>query len=326
MPDLNPVTLGAHVIGAAFVAGQPTYALADGRVVIGERGDDLKTSQAHADAILAAIPAPDGKSLVTTGDDGRVMRTDARGVSTLVAEKKGKWVDQVACGPQGAVAFAAGRTAWVALADGQLLEFAHEKAVGGVAFLPKGLRLATATTDKARLLWVTAKGAPVDLDWKGAHTGVSASPDGRFLVTTMQEPALHGWRIEDGKHMRMTGYPTKVKSISWSAKGKFLATSGANAAILWPFSAKDGPMGKPPLQLGMMAEIVTRVACHPTEDVVAIGYDHGLILAVRFADQAEVALRRPSADGISALAWDVDGGRLAFGTEGGEGGLIDIRT
>ncbi len=62
----------------------------------------------------------------------------------------------------------------------------------------------------------------------------------------MQENALHGWQIADGSDMRMSGYPAKTRSIAWTAKGRYLATSGANAAILWPFHFKDGPMGKEP--------------------------------------------------------------------------------
>ncbi len=325
MPTIAPASFDAHVIGTTFLGDKPLFALADGRVAIGADGDQTML-QPHADAILAFATALDGKSVLTSGDDGRVNAIAADGSVRLVAEKKSKWIDQLASGPQGAVAFAAGRTAWVGLSDGQVLEFPHEKAVGAVGFLPKGLRLTTATTDKARILWVTAQGAPVELDWKGAHTGITTSPDGRFLVTTMQEPALHGWRIEDGKHMRMTGYPSKVKSISWSAKGKYLATSGASAAILWPFVAKDGPMGKAPLQLGAVDQLVTRVACHPSEEVVAIGYDNGMILAVRFADQAEVVLRTPFRSPITALAWNADGSRLAFGSETGEAGVIDIRS
>jgi WD40 repeat protein len=324
LPSLTPVSFGAHVVGAGFLPETPFFALADGRLVVGATAADQVTTQAHGDAILAVAASADGKSVVTVGDDGKVVRYGA-GRMTLVAEKKNKWIDQVAIGPQEAVAFASGRTAWVALADGSVVEFPHEKAVGGVAFLPKGLRLVTATTDKARLLWVNAKGNPVDLPWKGAHTGITVSPDGRFVVTTMQEPALHGWRVEDVKHMRMTGYPGKVKSVSWSAKGKYLATSGATAAILWPFATKDGPMGKAPLQLGATAQTVVRVACHPSEEIVAIGYDDGLIIAARFSDNAEVLLRHPGQDPVSALAWDREGGRLAFGTEGGAAGVIDIR-
>ena len=47
-------------------------------------------------------------------------------------------------------------------------------------------------------------------------------------------------------------------------------------------------------------------------------------MAVRFADQEEALLRRQGGGAVSALAWDADGGRLAFGTEEGAAGVIDI--
>jgi len=324
MPTLLPHDLDAHVVASGFLGEAVVQALGDGRVVIRD-GETARVVEAHDGGLLAVRFSADGRSLVSSGDDGRVVRITADGPVEVLFEKTGKWLDQLAEGPGGAIACAAGRTAWVRLVTGEVKEFAHEKAVGGVCFLPKGLRLATATTDKAMLHWVTAAGAPVDMPWKGAHTGITTSPDGKFLVTTMQEPALHGWRIDDMKHMRMTGYPSKVKSISWSAKGRFLATSGANAAILWPFLTKDGPMGKNPLQLGPRDRIVTQVACHPSEDVVAIGYDDGMILAVRFGDAAEVLLRKPGAAPLSGLAWDRAGVRVAYGAETGEAGVIDIR-
>lgn len=324
MPTIDPRSFQSYVVACGFLGEAAVFALGDGRVVIVD-GATENPVVAHDGGVLAARLGADGRSLLTSGDDGRVARTGVDGSVETLFEKKGKWLDQLAEGPHGAVATASGRVAWVRLADATVVEFAHDKAVGGVAFLPKGLRLATATVDKAMLHWVTAKGAAVELPWKGAHTAVTASPDGRFLVTTMQEPALHGWRIDDMKHMRMTGYPTKVKSISWSAKGRFLATSGANAAILWPFLSKDGPMGKAPLELGPRDRVVAAVACHPSEDVVAIGYDDGMITAVRFGDAAEVLLRKPDGGPITALAWDGAGVRVGFGAESGEAGTIDIR-
>ena len=146
----------------------------------------------------------------------------------------------------------------------------------------------------------------------------------------MQENALHGWKLEgkpgaENRHMRMSGYPAKVKSLSWSAKGRWLASSGAPAAILWPFQGKDGPMGKAPLELGTRGnQIVTAVACHPGEDVVAIGYGDGMVLAARFADAKEVLLRRPGKGAISSMAWSGDGRRLAFGSEAGDCGVVDL--
>ena len=150
-----------------------------------------------------------------------------------------------------------------------------------------------------------------------ATTAVTVSPDGASVVTSMQEAALHGWRLRDGQHMRMSGYPVKVRCLSWSAKGRFLCTSGAQASICWPFHYKDGPMGKRPLELGPRQEMVTSVAAHPFEEIAAIGYEDGMILLVRFADGEEVLLRRAGAAPVSALGWEASGLELAFGTEAG---------
>ena len=143
-------------------------------------------------------------------------------------------------------------------------------------------------------------------------------------MTVMQENALHGWRIEDAQDLRMSGYVSKPKSLAWSLKGRWLASSGANAAILWPFLTKDGPVNKRPLELGARQVPVTRVACHPREDVVAIGYRDGALLLARVADRQEAQLRPGGEGPISALAFDAPGARLAFGGEDGAAGVIDL--
>ena len=124
------------------------------------------------------------------------------------------------------------------------------------------------------------EGAPQTLEWKGAHLDATFSPDGRFLVTSMQENVLHGWRLQDSRHMRMTGYPAKTRSLSWSHDGAWLATSGADAAVVWPFKDKDGPMGKAPRECGVREARATMVAFHPKALVVAIGYADGAVLLV----------------------------------------------
>jgi hypothetical protein len=78
------------------------------------------------------------------------------------------------------------------------------------------------------------------------------------------------------------------------------------------------------MQLGAREVAVTSVACHPREEVVAVGYQDGMVLAVRFANAEEALLRKPGGGPISALAWDRSGRRLAVGTEKGTAGLVDI--
>ena len=51
--------------------------------------------------------------------------------------------------------------------------------------------------------------------------------------------------------------------------------------------------------------------------VVAIGYTDGLILLCRLADGAEILVRKPDDSAVSALCWEPQGARLAYGLESG---------
>lgn len=327
MPSVAPFDIEGHVLKAAFLGDKPVFAAAAGRVHMLEGGE--RVTEVHQ-GLLACVKDEATGSLITGGEDGKVKRVSADGAITDVAEIPRKWISVVAPGPQGAVAYADGKTAYVRLADGSTREFTEQRTVEGLGFAPKGLRIAAARYNGVTLHWVGTSGSPVDLEWKGAHNMVTFSPDGRFLVTSMQENALHGWKLDgkqagEARHMRMTGYPAKIKSLSWSPKGKWLASSGAPAAIVWPFSSKDGPMGKAPLELGTRANImVTEVAFHPLEEVLAIGFIDGMILAVRVADTKEALLRRPGKGAITSMGWSGDGKRLAFASEAGDCGVIDI--
>jgi WD40 repeat protein len=140
----------------------------------------------------------------------------------------------------------------------------------------------------------------------------------------MQEPMLHGWRLADRQHMRMSGYSARVISFGWTMGGRWLATSGSNQIILWPFQTKDGPMGKQPRLLAAAEPRVEVVACHPRQDIVAAGYADGMVLIVRIEDGAEILAKKPGDAPVTALAWSGDGTLLCFGAESGEAGIIDL--
>jgi len=66
------------------------------------------------------------------------------------------------------------------------------------------------------------------------------------------------------------------------------------------------------------------VACHPQKEVTAVGCEDGLVLLVRMTDGAEVLARRAGGVPVSALAWNANGTAIAFGTEDGEAGIVDL--
>jgi len=319
--DIEPSELG-HIEKAGFLGDVPVFAGVTGKIALLE--GRLTVIDVH-DGLLSAAVSRERTMLVSGGEDGRVCQTDASGKVEPIAEQSGWWIDTIACGPAGSVAFAAGRKAIVCVPGKENKHLECERSIEGLAFAPKGMRLAFARYNGVDLNWVNTANLPQFLEWNGAHTGVIFSPDGKYVVSMMQENALHGWRLADNKHMRMSGYPAKVKSLSFSAKGNWLASSGASAAIVWPFSGKDGPMGKAPKELSAMgSNLVSQVACHPSDDVVAIGYADGMVMAVRIEDAKEALLKRAGDGAISTLCWDASGTRIAYGSEAGEAGIIDI--
>lgn len=325
LDNVAPLALGEPVVAAAFLDDAPVFVLANGELHFGEGAEGRRLPAHPGAAILAA--ASDGRHIVTGGDDGRVVLMDASGVMETIGDEKGKWIDAAAL-RDGAAAWSAGKLVRVRSAKGETKTLDIPSTSRGLAFFPKGYRLAIAHYNGATL-WFPNAGKPETLAWAGSHLDATVSPDGRFLVTSMQENALHGWRVADAKNMRMAGYPGKTRSFSWSHDGKWLATSGADACIVWPFSGKDGPMGQAPRECGVRANTpVTRVAFHPGALVVAIGFDDGLIMLARLTDGSELLARRPVENAeqarISALAWDAKGARLAFGAENGDAGVLTL--
>jgi WD40 repeat protein len=321
--QVRAVTLGAPATAAHWLGDVVAFVGAEETITLVSASGETSPVEQHGGAILCAVS--DGRRLVTGGDDGKVVALDASGtIEKLATDTKRRWIDSVALHPEGAVAWSAGKTAFVQAPKAEVKSLDVSSTVGGLAFAPKGLRVAIAHYNGVTLWFPNMAAKPESLEWAGSHLGVTFSPDNRFLVTAMHEPSLHGWRLADARHMRMTGYPGRVRSLSWAAGGKALATSGADSVIVWPFAAKDGPMGKEPAMLAPLKARVSAVACHPRQDILAAGYSDGTILMVRMSDGAEILVRRNGKGSVAALAWNAKGTTLAFASEDGDAGLLDV--
>jgi WD40 repeat protein len=320
---VRPLALGMAVIAVHFLGDRAAFVGAEESVALVDADGGISRVAVHGGGILCV--ASDGTRLVMGGDDGRLVALDKNGETALLAtDAKRRWIDNVALHPDGAVAWSAGKTAFVRSGKTEDKSFEVPSTVGGLAFAPKGVRLAIAHYNGVSLWFPNMAANAEILEWAGSHLGVVFSPDNKFLVTAMHEPALHGWRLADHRHMRMTGYPGRVRSMSWSAGGKALATSGADSVIMWPFASKDGPMGKEPAMFAPLQARVSMVACHPKQDILATGYSDGTILMVRMTDGAEILVRRNGTAAVSALAWNPKGTLLAFAAEDGDGGLLEL--
>jgi WD40 repeat protein len=315
----------AYVTAAHFDrTGRAAFALGDGTV----RFESGESVQAHDGAVLAACLPPQGEGLLTGGDDGRVVLSTPAGAQEI-ASLPGKWIESVAASAEsGLIAFAAGRELHVRdPADPAFARvFAHEKSAADIAFDPKGRRIAVATYGGVWLWYARiADQKPVILKWAGSHIATCWSPDGKFLVSAMQENQLHGWRVADEKNMRMGGYPSKVRSLAFMSKGALMATSGANGAVCWPFAGATGPMGKQAAEIGYdEAAMTTRIAARLDRTWLTAGLDDGRVWAADVTGERLVPLKSEKGAAISALAMSPDATRVAWGDEDGNAGVAEI--
>lgn len=320
-----PVEAGAHVTAVVWLGTTAAFALGDGSVLLAGEGEAKRTT-AHADASIL-VAAGDGKRLLTGGDDGRIVETRADGaVKELAKDERGRWIDALAARADGAFVWSVGKQVTARDAKGRASVWEGPSSARGLAFAPKGYRVAAAHYNGVSL-WYPGTESPIDvLEWKGSHLDVTWSKDGRFVVTSMQENTLHGWTVPGKQHMRMSGYPSKTRSMQWSGDGLWLATSGADAIIVWPFQGERGPMGKAPREAGVRPAKVSCVAFHPKAMVVAGGYDDGCVLLCRLTDASELLVRRAEKDvgPVTAMAWSADGRKLAFGTAEGSAGILTL--
>ncbi|MFY8164080.1 MAG: WD40 repeat domain-containing protein [Brevundimonas sp.] len=315
----------AQITAIVFDNDGAIFALGDGSV----RFEGGEFSAAHDGAILCAVAHPSGNGAITGGDDGRLIwhrRTDA---GVLATSAKCQWIDAVdASAESGLIAFAAGKILTVLDAKdaGFRRDFQHERTVSGVAFEPRGRRIATSTYGGAALWFARiAEQKPTLLKWAGSHTAVTFSPDGAFVVTAMQDSQLHGWRLKDQKNMRMGGYPSKVRAFSFLSSGQLLATSGAQGAVLWPFVGSNGPMGREATEIGFdEGSLVALVASQPKHGVLAAGLNDGRVWLADPAGQGLNFLKAERGAPITALAMSPDATRVAWADEDGNAGVSTL--
>lgn len=336
--------LDAVVVSCVWVGKRLAICDGEGRITwIDPELPRIEPQPGHEGAVLAAAAIGDSDALITGGDDGRLIRHAADGERRVLAHFPGRWIEHLALSPVLGLGIAAVDKEAIVfdLRTGAIVrQFAQPSSIGGLALDPKGRRAAVAHYGGVTLWWLGIEGGnPRRLDWQGSHLAVTWSTDGRFVVSAMQEAMLHGWRLGDGADMRMSGYSVKMRAFAWSVKGRWLATGGAPQAVCWPFAGHDGPMGRHPLQRGTHglspgrsidgsdsgdhAPLVARVAFHPKEDILAVGYDDGCVELIRLADGSSLAAVAPDGEAVSDLVWNRGGSLLACGSESGR--IVVIR-
>lgn len=317
--SIRKIEAGSSVDRIHFLDDVAAFVLGNGDLLLGAETSEPSIVSLFEGALLASAAC--GGRLIAGGDDGRIVEFSlVQGPSVVATDSKRRWIDHVSVDASGAVAWAAGKHAFLREPNGEVQQVDLPSSVGGLALTPH--RLGIAHYNGVTLHERGTKRSTKTLTFDGMHTEISFHPDGDFLVTRMRDPALHAWCLREGGEHVMEGYSAAVRSISWSSSGHWLATSGARYLALWPVRQAQNPLSNVPVLLAGYRAISTMVACHPSQPVVAVGYEDGAVLLIRIEDEAEILLKNAAKSPVSALLWKQDGSQLAIGCEDGTGRVI----
>ena len=249
----------------------------------------------------------------------RWSRPTPRAKADVIAtDAKHRWIDHVALGPDGAVAWSAGKTAFVRTAKASCATFEAPSTVGGLAFAAE--RLSPRDRPLQRRHAVVSQCAQArrrkSSNGRARISASTVSPDGRFLVTTMQEPMLHGWRLADRKHMRMSGY-ARARALARLDRRRRLARHvGRDAAHPLAVPGQGRPDGQAAARAGAV-RASRRGRRLPSQagrsSPPAMPTAWCCWCASRTAPRSW--RKKPGDAPVTALAWSADGMLLAFGTE-----------
>ena len=310
----------APVTGAVSLDDAVAVGFGDGTIRFFRPGIAHTTVTAHAGVVLCM--AADGQNIVTGGDDGKFLRISTDGQIKELANFGTQWVNCVAASNR-KYACSSGKIAyvWSNEQKKRSFSFEHVSTVGGLAFDFKAKRLAAAHYGGATIWesnqrkWKSSK-----LIWKGSHGAISFSPDGKYVITAMQENAVHGWRLRDKADLAMPGYPAKIKSFAWVGETPYLVTSGADEAICWPFDGKDGPLGRNPICVAEGSkQIATCVQSLSRENAVFTGFQNGAVILAEIDESKEaIPIRGSSGAAVTGIALTKSLSYILIGDESGQ--------
>ena len=69
---------------------------------------------------------------------------------------------------------------------------------------------------------------------------------------------------------------------------------------------------------------VNCVACHPRQSLIATGYTNGAVVLCQPGSDQGMFIKGSGGGAVNGLAWSGDGSRLAFGTQSGVFGWVEL--
>jgi WD40 repeat protein len=307
-------------VAAASVAGPVTlFDVVSGNV--------RHTLSGHGFGTTAVAWRPDGKILASSGQDGKVrFWNPVSGQEVATLDGGAAWVENLAWGPKGDfLVSGAGKKLRLWDADGKLAKSYPDSlsTISAIAWSPRGKEFVAAGYGGVTFFRPDADRPVNQFAWKSSLLAIAWSPDGKMLAGGAQDAAVHFWYVKSGEDLQMSGYPLKVRELSWDSTSQYLATGGGPTVIVWD-CADDGPAGSTPLSFELHERPIS-----------AVEFQYRGPLLASAGSDGKLALWHPSGpkkslgtvdvgESISRMAWSPGDGRLAIGGEAGAVAMFTV--
>ena len=200
----------------------------------------VKILGGHTGSITSAAFSPDGKLLVSGGEDG-VVRLWSVTSGKQIASFNGHsdFVESVAFSPDGQLLVSGGEDGvvrlWSVTSGKQIASFnGYSDFVESVAFSPDGKTLASGSRDRTVRLWSVTSGKLLQIlsGSMGHVLSIAFSPDGKLIASASDsDTTVRLWNVATGKLLRtLNGHTNEVTSVAFSPNGKLLANDKRQAA------------------------------------------------------------------------------------------------
>lgn len=321
-----PAFLGwsdAHGTRLAMLSGEGTLGMMDAM-----EGTGVWRIDAHAHGACALATTPHHERIATGGQDGTCRLWDAAS-GTLLREitAPSAWVEHVAWSPDGRhLALSSGRALWLLDPAGEVLRRwdGHPSTIASIAWRPDGKQLVAAHYNGATLYQPETERSVRFLERKGSILAVAWHPRGRHLAAGCQDQAVQVWNMQRDDHLYMSGYQTKVATVTWDLGGRLLATAGGPGATCWDFSGK-GPQGSRPIVLANHRDLLSGIAWNPNKPVVATSDQVGRTNLWRINGRVPEELARlEGGAAVATQVWSPGGGRLVIAYEDGAVEVMEV--
>ena len=258
-------------------------------------GKQVAVLEGHTDWVRSVVFTPDGRRLITAGDDGRVLlwRVDEVGRPPVEVYRQEPSLFDVALSPHGDRLFCAGfdgKLKIVSLPDGRVqAEHASScRDVRTIAVSPDGQHVAVGGRDGQLHLWSLPDNrheCDIAVHQRRVRS-LTFSPDSRWLISAGEDRVIVVTQVADGSQvMRLSSGPAKVLDIAICGDHMLASAGSDNLIRLWDLNDRT--------QLGWLTG--------HTGSVAALASDGEMLVSGSFDTTVRVWQIREAVEELQAL-------------------------